>query len=64
MPRSSLFWQLNKNFIPDVMEWVSHSGWVEVSIACDKYVVADGESLYWHYENTGFLRCCHLKFNF
>ena len=32
--------------------WTSYSGWMEGPIACDKYVVADGEALYWYYENT------------
>ena len=32
--------------------WSSYSGWVEGPVACDKYVVADGETLYWYYENT------------
>lgn len=32
--------------------WTSYSGWVEGPIACDKYVVADSETLYWYYENT------------
>jgi hypothetical protein len=32
--------------------WTSYSGWNEGPVACDKYVVADGETLYWYYENT------------
>jgi len=32
--------------------WTSYSGWVEGPVACDKYVVANGETLYWYYENT------------
>jgi hypothetical protein len=32
--------------------WTSYSGWMEGPVACDKYAVADGETLYWYYENT------------
>jgi len=32
--------------------WASYSGWIEGPIACDKYVVTNGETLYWYYENT------------
>jgi hypothetical protein len=32
--------------------WTSYSGWVEGPVGCDKYVVADNETLCWFYENT------------
>lgn len=32
--------------------WASYSDWLEGPVACDKYVVADGETLYWYYENN------------
>ncbi|MGQ9726498.1 MAG: hypothetical protein ACUVQL_05150 [Candidatus Bathycorpusculaceae bacterium] len=31
--------------------WTSY-GWMEGPIACDKYLVSDGEALYWYYEDT------------
>jgi hypothetical protein len=31
--------------------WTSY-GWMEGPIACDKYLVADNETLYWYYEDT------------
>jgi len=32
--------------------WTSWGGWIEGPIACDKYVVGDGETLFWYYEDT------------
>jgi len=32
--------------------WTSYSGWMEGPVACDKYVVADSETLCWYCENT------------
>lgn len=32
--------------------WTSYEGWVSGPIACDRYVVANGETLLWYYEDT------------
>ena len=32
--------------------WTAWGGWVEGPVAADKYVVSDGETLCWYYENT------------
>jgi hypothetical protein len=32
--------------------WTTWGGWVEGPIACDRYVVGDGETLFWYYEDT------------
>lgn len=32
--------------------WTSNSGWMEGTVACDAYIVANGEIFYWYYENT------------
>ena len=32
--------------------WIKGTGWTEGPVAADKYVVSDGESLCWFYEDT------------
>ena len=32
--------------------WTEWGGWVEGPVAADRYVVANGETLFWYYENT------------
>jgi len=35
--------------------WTSYEGWVSGPVACNRYVVADGETLLWYYENTSLI---------
>ncbi len=32
--------------------WTTWGGWVEGPVACDRYLVGDGETLFWYYEDT------------
>jgi hypothetical protein len=32
--------------------WTSHEGWIEGPVASDRYIVEDGETLLWYYEDT------------
>lgn len=32
--------------------WTTWGGWIEGPVAADKYVVGDGETLFWYYEDT------------